>query len=260
MSRRAFSALLLDLDGTLIGPDERITPRVADAVRRAAERVPVSIVTGREPHDVLRFSRELGLATPQVCDGGASVLDPATDGYLWRTPIPLDAAREVMAALNGQRAAFIATHQNGVVTHETHGRGPDHVGAPDYNRISALDLSREDAEALAGRFTSHSKVSVALAYLPYNKLWAVDFTRTGVNKAVGASKLAELLGVALDTTAVVGDSYNDVPLFKACGLRVAMGNAPPEIQGMADYVAPSVERDGLAAAIDRYLVPQLDGE
>ncbi|MDA1188634.1 MAG: HAD family hydrolase [Chloroflexi bacterium] len=255
MTGKTFTALLLDLDGTIIGPNEGITRSVETAIRRVSEQVPVSIVTGREPYDVLRFSRQLGLARPQVCDGGASVLDPATGEYLWRTPIPLEAAREVLAALNGQSTAFIATHQTGVVTHESHGRG---LGEPpDYNRISALDLSREGAEALAGRFKGHRQVSVALAYLPYNTLWAVDFTRTGVNKAAGARKLAELLGTTLEATAMVGDSYNDLPLFESCGVRVAMGNAPEEIRTMADHVAPSVEEDGLAAAIDHYLLPLL---
>ena len=255
MNKGVFTALLIDLDGTLIGPDQKITSVVNQAVRQVADQVPVSIVTGREPRDVLRFSRQLDLKTPQACDGGASVLDPVTGEYLWRRAIPLEIAQEILTILNRRQIAFIATHQLGVETHESteHKR----VHPPDYNRISALDLTKRSAEALAEGFGADLGVNVALAYLPYNTLWAVDITCRGVNKSVGARQLVGLLGTTLEETAVVGDSYNDLPLFESCKVRVAMGNAPFEVRSIASYVAPPVEEDGLASAIEGYLLPLL---
>ena len=55
----------------------------------------------------------------------------------------------------------------------------------------------------------------------------------------------------------VGDSYNDLPMLEACGLSVAMGNAPPEVKSIADFVVPSVENDGLAVAINDHVLPKL---
>jgi hydroxymethylpyrimidine pyrophosphatase-like HAD family hydrolase len=192
-----------------------------------------------------------------VCDGGASVLDPVTDKYLWRCAIPLEVAQKILAFLNRRNISFIATHQLGVETHES----MEHRGfqPPDYNRISALDLTRKSAEALAKGFGADSEVSTVLAYLPYNTLWAVDITAKGVNKSVGARELAGLLGTTLEETAVVGDSYNDLPLFESCKVRVAMGNAPSEIRSVASHIAPTVEEDGLASAIETYLLPLLKG-
>ena len=57
--------------------------------------------------------------------------------------------------------------------------------------------------------------------------------------------------------AAVGDSYNDLPLLNVCGLRIAMGDAPEELKAIAHYVAPSAEEDGLAVAIEEYLLPRL---
>ena len=53
-------AAALDLDGTIIGPDELITPAVMDAVTRLAKRIPVFIATGREPHDVFQLRPAAG--------------------------------------------------------------------------------------------------------------------------------------------------------------------------------------------------------
>jgi HAD superfamily hydrolase (TIGR01484 family) len=252
--KRLPSALLLDLDGTLIGRDERVSPRVAKAVREAARRVPVSIVTGREPADVLRFSRELGLTPPQVCDGGASVLDPASGDYLWRLPLTQDTAGAILESLRSAEAAFIATHPTGVLTH-TNGSSLDAL-VRDFNRISALDLGHEAAEALATRFSGGSGVHAVKSFLPYNGLWAVDFTHAQVNKAVGAAWVVQRAGFRLDAAAAVGDSFNDLPLLEACGVRVVMGDAPDALKAIAHFVAPSVEQDGLAVAIEEFLLPK----
>ncbi len=52
----------------------------------------------------------------------------------------------------------------------------------------------------------------------------------------------------------VGDSYNDFPLLMACGLKVAMGNAAPELKEIADYIAPTVEEDGVVDVIKRFVL------
>ena len=80
-------AAALDLDGTIIGPDEKISPAVQKAIARLARHIPVFIATGREPADVLQYAGELNLTTPQLCDGGANILDPC---LLYTSPSPRD--------------------------------------------------------------------------------------------------------------------------------------------------------------------------
>jgi hydroxymethylpyrimidine pyrophosphatase-like HAD family hydrolase len=52
----------------------------------------------------------------------------------------------------------------------------------------------------------------------------------------------------------VGDGHNDLPLFEACGFRVAMGNADEELKKLADYIAPSVEDDGIVDVIEKFIL------
>jgi hydroxymethylpyrimidine pyrophosphatase-like HAD family hydrolase len=65
------------------------------------------------------------------------------------------------------------------------------------------------------------------------------------------------MGVEVSQFVAAGDSYNDLPLLKTCGLAIAMGGAPAEIKVVADYIAPSVEEDGLAVAIEEFVWPLL---
>jgi hydroxymethylpyrimidine pyrophosphatase-like HAD family hydrolase len=63
------------------------------------------------------------------------------------------------------------------------------------------------------------------------------------------SVLLEIMGVPKDKAIGVGDANNDVHLFKAVGLKVAMGNATDELKSQADIIVDSVENDGLAKFI-----------
>ena len=244
-------AAALDLDGTVIGPDENISPAVHEAIVRLAERIHVFIATGREPADVLRYANELGLTTPQLCDGGANILDPVQGVSTWTAPLGPVNAEAVVTRLREMGSAFVATHASG--TASTFDDVPDW----DLIRVSALDLDEDTADALATEFRRNKNMYVIKAVLPYNGLWAVDFTLAGVDKASGIARVGQTLGVNPTNIVAVGDSYNDLPMLKACGFSVAMGNAPPEVKDAAEFVAPSVAEDGLAVAINEYVLPRV---
>jgi len=244
-------AAALDLDGTVIGPDENISPAVHEAIVRLAERIHVFIATGREPADVLRYANELGLTTPQLCDGGANILDPVQGVSTWAAPLGPVNAEAVVTRLREMGSAFVATHASG--TASTFDDVPDW----DLIRVSALDLDEDTADALATEFRRNKNMYVIKAVLPYNGLWAVDFTLAGVDKASGIARVGQTLGVNPANMVAVGDSYNDLPMLEACGFSVAMGNAPPEVKDAAEFVAPSVAEDGLSVAIKEYVLPRV---
>lgn len=241
-------AAVVDLDGTLIGSDEEVSARVHRAVTRLAQLVPVSIATGREAVHTIKFARQLGLTTPQICDGGAAILDPASGRPLWTRPLHPAQSRKIIHELQRDQVEFIATYSGGSFT--------DYAQINHWNmvRISALDMDEESADRLAFRFCADPDLHAVKVYLPYNGFWAVDYTTSHVDKAAAALHLAGMLQVHPDDMMAAGDSYNDIPLLRLCGLGVAMGNAPDELKAIADYVAPPVEKDGLAVAIEK-LVP-----
>ena len=96
MNNLSFDAVVIDLDGTIIGRDEEIALEVLNAVKLLAQHVRVSIVSGREPYDVLRFAGQLSLGAPQVSDNGAVILDPASGSAMRRFPMTARQATRVV--------------------------------------------------------------------------------------------------------------------------------------------------------------------
>jgi hydroxymethylpyrimidine pyrophosphatase-like HAD family hydrolase len=76
-----------------------------------------------------------------------------------------------------------------------------------------------------------------------------------VNKGVAVQYLAEeLLGITRAQVVAIGDNYNDLEMLEYAGVGIAMGNAPLEVQKQADWVAPTVEEDGVVTAIKTWVL------
>ena len=237
-----------------------------DSVRRLRDSIPVSIATGRERLETITFAADLGLIAPQICDGGAAIFGMPDGQVEWSLPLEAPAAEAVIAELQSVGARFFATHPQGAYTNHL---SPDVAELPwvttdpaeaqgiEFTRISALDLSRSGATTLAATLGRRLRLNTARAYLPYNGMWAVDFTHFDANKGIAAARAAAMAGVELENSVAIGDSYNDLPMLRACGLAIAMDGAPMEVLSAAQHVVPSVQLDGLSTAIDEIVMPLL---
>ena len=70
----------------------------------------------------------------------------------------------------------------------------------------------------------------------------------------GAASIAKKLGISRKEIIACGDGYNDYPLLMAAGLKVAMGNAISDLKEIADYIAPPVQKDGVADVIEKFIL------
>ncbi len=86
----------------------------------------------------------------------------------------------------------------------------------------------------------------------------IELTARGVSKGAALRALARRLGIRHEEIVAIGDQDNDRSLLEAAGLRVAMGNAVPELKALADLIAPSVSEDGVAWAIREAFRPVVD--
>lgn len=158
-----YKALILDLDGTLIGPDERISPRVAEAVKEVARKIGVSIATGRETGDILKYAGELGLTWPQISDNGAMIIDPESGDILWSAPLGEELSRKAMRPIIESGCEFFATHAGGAITDLAN------LDTWELTRVSALDLDVETADAMMESMANESGLDMVKVWLPYNQ-------------------------------------------------------------------------------------------
>ena len=241
----AVRLLALDLDGTILGDDLRISRRTRAAVAGAVARgVAVVLATGRMYRSALPYAALLGLPGPLICYQGAYVRDRAgRDGaigaILRHVTMEGAAARD---AIRWAREHGLDPHVNrddrllmeigdeDAPDYERHsGIGaefvPDLVAATDGPVTKVLAVGRPGlpAELLdAGRTRFAGRAEVTVSHPEY-----LEFMAPGVHKGAALRWLAARLGIPLAETMAVGDQHNDLEMIAAAGIGVAMGGAPP---------------------------------
>jgi hydroxymethylpyrimidine pyrophosphatase-like HAD family hydrolase len=87
-----------------------------------------------------------------------------------------------------------------------------------------------------------------------NNTYFINAVSRTVSKGTTLQSVADYLGIDCDQIIAIGDSFNDLPVFEVAGLSIAMGNASEEVKQLADWVAPPVEKDGVAVAIEKFIL------
>ena len=131
----------------------------------------------------------------------------------------------------------------------------------EFNKDQGIDL-RKDPLALQ-RLKDSAERAKFLARVQDVRAWVVPCESAGVEiNAIGADKgsglqaLCRCLNIPISATIAIGDSENDRPLLRDAGLPLAMGNAIADVKAAARYVMPDCDHDGVAEAIERFLLAQ----
>ncbi|MFN2460801.1 MAG: Cof-type HAD-IIB family hydrolase [Candidatus Velthaea sp.] len=259
---RSIELIALDLDGTLLSPDESISARNRSAIAQAlADGIRVVLVTGRGVDMPIRVSRELGLNLPVICCHGALTKDFGANKTLVHIPVPLIHAKSMIqfAEAQGLAVAVYADEYfwrlEGSHIYMQDMTGPAWREAKSFATVLAQAptfirfLGKESVEAMRREFGD----------LPLNfhfETWH-DFIECAVlsreaNKQTALARLCADFGIHSERVLAIGDSRNDVPMLRWAGLGIAMGNALPEVREAVRYVTAANDRDGVAAAIERY--------
>ena len=78
----------------------------------------------------------------------------------------------------------------------------------------------------------------------------------GAAKGAALGELCTYMGIPIENTVAIGDYFNDIELMRAAGHSVAMGNAPAHIRAAADACTADHTENGVARAIERYLLEE----
>jgi Cof subfamily protein (haloacid dehalogenase superfamily) len=258
----------LDLDGTLVGRDLTVSPRVRESIARARERgTEITIVTGRMFAAARPFAQTIGITGPIVCYQGAAIFEASTGAVLRETPVRQDVTREVLTWAE---------------EHDVHAQcyAGDKLYVQQINRFSKryTDLAKVEptvVPSLREAFADRPSIKIVLvddpgpseqhlaalktllgerAYLTRSNVDFVEVLSPDVNKGESLAFVAQRYGVTLAETLAIGDAWNDVPLIEAAGVGIAMGSGPPELFAHADAVVGDVAHDGVAEAIDKYVL------
>jgi 5-amino-6-(5-phospho-D-ribitylamino)uracil phosphatase len=247
--KRKFKAIICDVDGTLIlnQKDALPTKKTIKFIKLAAEKIRFGIATSRPLYHVDHIIQLLNLSCPCVVCGGCQIYDPTKNKVVWKKCIDSDSIKylkQISKIVNGE--VILALENKDIFINE--------LMKEDVFQFWFHGIPLEDTYKLERKLLKLARLSVHR--IPSWKTGMTDFTITHKNasKEHAIKQIIRRLGIPKDQIIAVGDGANDLPLFKACGFRVAMGNVVPELKAVADYVAPSVEEDGIVDVINRFVL------
>ncbi|MBV5260718.1 HAD family phosphatase [Synechococcus moorigangaii CMS01] len=266
--------LVLDIDGTILGKSLDVSPAVLTAIEAVQRRgIRVAIATGRMFCSAKKYHQLIASDVPLIAYNGAWIQDPLAPKPQRQLSVPGAIAKDIIE--------YLATEpwQSKLHLHVYHG---DQLYVKELNervfayqertgcqaklmadlqdilqyeltKILAVchheDLPAKLLPAVKSRYTQQQ------IHCVQSTEFYVEFTSPVATKGQALKILTEdILGLTAQNVMAIGDNYNDLEMIQYAGLGVAMGNAPVAVQAVADHVTSSIEKDGVAAAIAKFLL------
>ncbi len=246
-----YKALFLDVDGTTVvhGVDNLPSSRVVDAIHACKKAgVSVCLATSRPLSAARLIIEHLDLTGFCVISSGTQIYDPQKKKIVIEKLFPkkpmktiLESAKEhgvEVKVFDGEREVpYDGVHY------------PKKVVGMYFPKLepSVLQEIQRKLEKLPG-------ISFHRMEAWDERFECLDIVNDQASKLHGIVEVAKMLNIQTHEMIGVGDGYNDFPLLMACGLKIAMGNAVPELKTIADFIAPSVQDDGVATVIEKFIL------
>jgi Cof subfamily protein (haloacid dehalogenase superfamily) len=266
--------VIVDIDGTIAGRSNQVTPAVKAAIKAAkAQGVRVGVATGRMYRSAVRFHHEIGADVPVMAYQGAWIQDPNTQKQYQHLRLEKSIARELIEYFQQSHLPTdLSLHVyiddqlyvqkvNMDTDNYTERSGVDVIAMDDLREALSTAptkiLAMHQDEDLIDRLLKDLKTKYPKDQLHVTTSVPIflETTHPAVNKSTAIDYVArELLNIDTSQIMTIGDNYNDVEMLAYAGWGVAMGNAPDPVKAYADWVAPSVDEDGVAVAIEKFVL------
>lgn len=264
---RKISLLISDVDGTLVTGDKRLTDASIDAVRRLKEAgIRFAITSSRPPRGMAMFVNPLQIEIPIAGFNGGVFTHPDLS-IIEQHVLDAGAARQSLDLLHRDGLDvwlfsgndWLVRDLDGPhVAHEIHtvAFAPAVVRSFDDRLNSANKIVgvSDDHELIARCEAKAKEMFGGEASISRSQPYYLDITSIHANKGVVADYLSTHLNIPTEEIVTIGDSQNDVFMFKRSGISIAMGNASAEVRAQANFTTDTNREDGFARAIERFIV------
>jgi transaldolase len=265
------SAVLADVDGTLVTKDKVLTPRAIASVKMLRDRGLVfTITSGRPPFGMKMLVEPLGLTMPMAAFNGGVILLPDLSilderllpEYLLPSLLDMIQSHGLDLFVFRSHDWFVRSLDAPRVARETSNIQQPPVVVKSFDQVLArvvkvVGVSNEPDKVAACEAAVQAcfgaQVSAARS-TPYY----LDVTHPSANKGVVIQRLSRYLKIPLERIAAIGDQPNDVLMFEPAGLSIAMGNASDDVKRRAMVVTSSHSDEGFANAVEQHVLPRAE--
>lgn len=264
-----YRLIVCDLDGTVLTHDYKLSTVVRETMQAVMDAgLWITIASGRGYQMLKPLLGSLPLNAPVIGCNGGLIFDPSTRQVLYLQPTSLALAHDVMRLAQQEgldsrvylddmetllewraaRGSFDLVRDGTVV-----GQGTDPIAelTRPPHKLVVYSHSPQLTPVVVARLQEYVGNR---AHVVASNTQIVEIITPGISKATGMAWLAAYLGVPRAETMALGDGDNDAEMLEWAGLGIAMGNATPAVKAAADWIAPSVEEDGAAVALQRFVL------
>ena len=267
-----YDALILDIDGTLVGSDKKISEYTKKCLIDAQKRgKKVAIASGRSIAGIRRTAREIALEDfggYVIAYNGTTVINCKTGECVYNQTLPEEMFAPVYHAAKELGVGICVF--NDVKKEVLSGNGVNHYIESD---AKACDVTLRETShflkelnfsvnkfLLVGEIERMPEVEKIMQERFGNRLnifrsdpYYVEVLPKYTDKGVAVDKLIKHLDIKKEKIICIGDSYNDLPMLKRAGLAVAMGNAQKSVKEAADVVTETNDNDGVAKIVEKFM-------
>jgi len=244
-----FKLLITDLDGTAIPmhPDGLPSAAVIEAIKKAQTKIQVSVATGRPLSMCNHILKLLDIKGLAVVHGGTQIIDTQSLERVWYQPLNLHSMAEIEKACEPYPFISEGDTPDAKLTYET-------ILTGNQDMMVLLFLEQADAQKYLARLKKIKEINPILSHSWTKGKFEIHISHIGASKRHAVEVLLGMLNIEKHEVLAIGDGGNDLPLFEAAGFKVAMGNATDDLKAEADLIAETVENDGLAKVIEKFIL------
>lgn len=270
---RLMRLVFIDLEGTLLSSPGHMSERSRRTIASVREAgVDVVLVSSSPPRRMRPYHQELGLLTPIIACNGAVLWNVQAAAGLAHASLDPELAAEIVSF--GRDLGAVAGVESddewfADLVRELAGNSLEYHEIPEPSSVGnvdevirsgelvdkvILDLRDLPEEQAATAATTLKHVFEKRAQVFESTPGLVEFCSLEASKAAMAQQLARRLQIPAEQTMAVGDDDTDADLLQWAGMGVAMGNATPAAKAAADVITSSNLRDGVAEALEQWLL------
>lgn len=264
-----FKMICLDIDGTLLDSQHKISENTKRAVQIAANerQIPIILVSARMPKGILFLQKELEIIEPIICYSGALVLDKDTS-ILSNQVIPVSSFEEIYHCTQNSNVHMslykddewyieemdqwakqeseitniiptIVKFSNLIELWRQEGTGPNKI----------LCMAEPNEINLLAENSKGNPLNIYPSKPTY-----LEIMPKAASKTSAIEVLRRKLQIEQSQILAIGDNYNDMDMLEYAGFGIAMGNAPDQVKNCANAITSTNDEDGVSEAIKKYVL------
>lgn len=271
-----YKLIAIDMDGTLLNSNDEISERNKMILSKAiGQDIFIILSTGRIFRSALHYSEYVGIRNPIIACNGAMIVSNGGNKIIYENAIKTELSKEIirLAEENNiyyhfyDRDTFYYKKNYDIYMqyykyYEGNFRRQN-VNLKSFdnplnilNRINPKIYKFVLIEDNTNKLSAFRKKLENITGISVSSSWNnnIEVMNEGVSKGSGLEYLTEALNIDSSQVVAIGDNENDMSMFKVAGLAVAMANGDKTIREYADVITTNNDEDGVANAIERYVL------